>query len=966
MKKVIVVVIALLVLAGAGAVAYQMGWLSQAGVDRLMSLARTSGTTQQAATPGQNTAPAAGTASPGAAGAAPGAAPAAGVPDATQPAPASAAAPGSPAVAAPSAAATDGTGAPFISAPTFRGNVASIDFGGTLESWTDSPNDSSDKQDILSGIKGSRWIQWGSHVPGPVELVVSFFAREPMVVDRVVLRTLNGAGVKMFPKDVEISVSTAENPDGPFQQVATASLPPVKDDGDATVSFAPVEARFLKLRVLSSQSGKDYALSNLEVMEAKRPGYVPLLTRHPELQWAGGPNRLPALKAAAPDSAPCAPPTPPQPPAHPESRRVLLVGDLRGMHIAGNYFEAQHPGSQMPLRNRVQFTLDPKYVASVNDQVPPDERGVLTRGFYRFVAPSHARPAILAPAFDFDTVVLEQMCNPRMQKLPKDFKQALMAWVANGHKLIIQDSDDCVPGPDYSFVPFKFKTDTPGARGARGFGLRFIEANSMLQPREGRPGFLDVNAWVTEPRGRGYLNELGDANTFVGWDANWCGQLAVRNVNNVMGFALAYARYGRGLIIYDGFDNDQIRKPGYDEVVIRELSQPFDPDNLPCAARLGDFVVTTNTALLERAAIPGRTYSYPLTLLSNLGYTGTVNLAAVPPASVSGIDTRFEPATVQLVGEGQSALSVTLPGSLSAPTFGLRVTGTDAAGKTSSVCLAFGPPTNGELSIVSAIAPPTKTRKNIEIILDASGSMKTAMGKETRWSVALDTLQQVLAQLPDDFNVGLRVYGHREASRSPRTCTDSELVVPVVKINRQGILNRAKAFKPKGETPLVYSALQAPSDLKPVGGGTVILITDGEESCKGDAVKAAADLKSSGLDIRLNIVGFALKNPKTQKELSGFAQATGGLFYSAESGEALGEALMLAAVEKFPFTVTDAAGKVVLSGEVDGSTDSLPPGDYKVVVKAGTRELVAPRVAIAAGQSVTLKIAMKNGQLGLQ
>ena len=70
--------------------------------------------------------------------------------------------------------------------------------------------------------------------------------------------------------------------------------------------------------------------------------------------------------------------------------------------------------------------------------------------------------------------------------------------------------------------------------------------------------------------------------------------------------------------------------------------------------------------------------------------------------------------------------------------------------------------------------------------------------------------------------------------------------------------------------------LQSPADLKAVGGGTVILITDGEESCKGDAVKAAADLKASGLDIRLNIVGFAVTNPKTQKDLAGFAQATGG------------------------------------------------------------------------------------------
>ena len=154
--------------------------------------------------------------------------------------------------------------------------------------------------------------------------------------------------------------------------------------------------------------------------------------------------------------------------------------------------------------------------------------------------------------------------------------------------------------------------------------------------------------------------------------------------------------------------------------------------------------------------------------------------------------------------------------------------------------------------------------------------MKTIWsGKKTRWDVALETLDQVLGNLPDDFNVGLRMYGHREPSPSPKTCTDSELLVPdrASSIARS-ILTKAKTFKPKGETPLVYSALQSPADLKAVGGGTVILITDGEESCKGDPVKAAAELKASGLDIRLNIVGFALKkNPKVQKDLAGFSRS---------------------------------------------------------------------------------------------
>jgi Ca-activated chloride channel family protein len=227
---------------------------------------------------------------------------------------------------------------------------------------------------------------------------------------------------------------------------------------------------------------------------------------------------------------------------------------------------------------------------------------------------------------------------------------------------------------------------------------------------------------------------------------------------------------------------------------------------------------------------------------------------------------------------------------------------------------------------VSALSPPTKTPKNLEFVLDASGSMKMLMGKKSRWDTALSTLQEVLTKLPDDFNVGPRVYGHREASTSPKTCTDSELVVPIDTLDRAWILNAVTALKPSGETPLVHSALQAPADLKAAVGGTAILITDGQESCKGDTAKAAAELKASGLDIRLNIVGFAVTDPRIQEDLAAFSQSISGRFCPAQSRPALGDALSIAAIEKFPYTVFDATGKQVAAGEAGGLSEELPWG----------------------------------------
>ena len=377
--------------------------------------------------------------------------------------------------------------------------------------------------------------------------------------------------------------------------------------------------------------------------------------------------------------------------------------------------------------------------------------------------------------------------------------------------------------------------------------------------------------------------------------------MAVRNANDVFGFVQAYAHYGRGLILWDGLDVDMNGTKWHDIVRAQQLAQGFNTDNLPCTVKIGSFAVTTEPRLVSRGVQAGQTYTYPLSLLSNMGYKGTVSLTAAPTPAVPGLQARFEPATVVVTSLQESALAVMLPAGSAVKPFALEVKGIAADGRTNSLCLQLGPARAGELAVVSTLSPPARTRRNLGIILDASGSMKTLMGaKQTRWDVALGTLGQVLNTLPDDFNVGLRIYGHRESSTSPKTCTDSELVIPVRKLDRKAILARASLFKPKGETPLVFSALQAPGDLKALGGGTVILITDGEESCKGDPVKAAAELKASGLDIRLNIVGFALKNPRTQKDLAGFSQAAGGMFYSAENGAGLADAVMLAAVEKFP------------------------------------------------------------------
>jgi hypothetical protein len=828
----------------------------------------------------------------------------------------------------------------------FDGNVAALAWGGKVESATGTADDNLNGQDnllnLIDGDKDSLWMSLDE--PGPKEIVVSFADHESVLIDRVTIFVDPDAAPRNTARDVEVWVSSTGPKQG-FTRVATAALP---GTGENTIRFDPVEARYVQFRLLHNQAGGEmFQISELKVLESQRSGYTPLLARRPDLAGpASAPSAGTAVEAAG--VPPACVPVPPAPPApgHGESKSVLVLGSAPWTNtdsITGGVFLKNHPQ---------YFETQP-------------DLAVAGRANYTVIPGNRARPWMLSSKYGYDTVVLEQVCEGNPTPLAAEFKPALAPWVREGHKLIIHDADKCSSGPDYSWLPYLFKTNNPGAQGAPGTFLRFVEENWMAHGRKGRPGYIDVAAW--ESSTDDYRNELGDSNTLTAWDPHWCGQMVVRNVNNIFGFAYTYAHYGRGLIIYNGFDVDMMNTVGYDTLVARELAQGFDPDNLPCAARIGDFVVTTDTRMMERPLLPGRSYDYPLTLLSNQGYKGTVGLSVTSSPGLDGMQASFAPASVGLDGLAESKFSLTLPANAKTIPQALQVKGLDAAGKTNTLCLQLVEPQTGELSIVSTLQRPPKMRKNLEIILDASGSMKTALGKKTRWSTAHDVLSQVLATLPSDFNVGLRIYGHRESSRSPKTCTDSELVVPIQKLDQKAILSAAEAVKPKGETPLVYSVLQSPADLKEVGGGTVIVITDGEESCHGDPVKAAAQLKASGLDITLNIVGFTT-GQAAQKQLSGFAQATGGRFYAADSGPALARALQMAAVDRFPYTVTDAAGKEVAVGEAGegAGAEELPPGEYTVVVNAGGTNLKAQHVRVVLAQQTTLHIAQKNDQFVLE
>lgn len=50
---------------------------------------------------------------------------------------------------------------------------------------------------------------------------------------------------------------------------------------------------------------------------------------------------------------------------------------------------------------------------------------------------------------------------------------------------------------------------------------------------------------------------------------------------------------------------------------------------------------------------------------------------------------------------------------------------------------------------------------NVEIVLDASGSMVKKIGDKTMMEIAKESIKQVLSEMPANAKVGIRVFGHK-------------------------------------------------------------------------------------------------------------------------------------------------------------------------------------------------------------
>lgn len=241
-------------------------------------------------------------------------------------------------------------------------------------------------------------------------------------------------------------------------------------------------------------------------------------------------------------------------------------------------------------------------------------------------------------------------------------------------------------------------------------------------------------------------------------------------------------------------------------------------------------------------------------------------------------------------------------------------------------------PISGNVQQNSAGANQGPIGENVLIILDASYSMGESLpGGEPKMMAAKRVILDVIRSLPPNSRVGLRVYG--QSSNSFNACRATQLLVPIGSGNRNVMSSSLIGIRPTGATPITHAIRTAVSQdfvNLPPGKKTIILVSDGMETCDADPCDTAVQMMRGGVNVKINVVGFGLKDLDATRQMRCVAASTFGKYYSANTAAELANSL-----RNSMNVQTEVQGQIILPGANNPGTHSSAPSGAKGSPPAG-------------------------------
>lgn len=219
----------------------------------------------------------------------------------------------------------------------------------------------------------------------------------------------------------------------------------------------------------------------------------------------------------------------------------------------------------------------------------------------------------------------------------------------------------------------------------------------------------------------------------------------------------------------------------------------------------------------------------------------------------------------------------------------------------------FRPAVTGYLVGLVALLPGVASANcthDAMLVFDGSGSM-ASMGfnglDQPRIVEARRAIREVLPSVAPFRNLGLIIYG----PGSVNSCSNIELRLRPKPDAAGEIIEEIDRLSPQGETPLT-NAVQHAADVLDFKSkeATVVLVTDGKETCGGETCQLASRLVADAVNITIHVIGFQVRSEKfnwKSVDDTGFengrtvarclADISGGKYVSTETAEELIDAL---------------------------------------------------------------------------
>ena len=164
---------------------------------------------------------------------------------------------------------------------------------------------------------------------------------------------------------------------------------------------------------------------------------------------------------------------------------------------------------------------------------------------------------------------------------------------------------------------------------------------------------------------------------------------------------------------------------------------------------------------------------------------------------------------------------------------------------------------------------------------------------ETKMAIARRVVRELVTALPVNTRLGLVAYGHRKAN----DCQDIELLIAPDALDKDKFVKAVDALEPRGMTPLSAALEFAAQALKyRESKASIVLVSDGLETCGKDPCATARALKAAGADLTAHVVAFDL-SAKEARAIECIASETGGRFLQANDAASLKDALEMAVAE---------------------------------------------------------------------